>query len=224
MLFVLAWTWWAWKKQHCQQNTLSTAGSMHPAAVTAGATAALDPITSLLLTVIPTHANSGSSSNAVLGTWAVVLQAALYEGLLGVSSLRLLGGRCWLWLLLWEAWVAWIASNLLTSSSRLVTSRGPADRLCSSSSARKQLAQTGFGTSSKRGSWVERLPLPGAGARSAAATADNSSVAAASSGSGSGNATSGSAHGVLFALLNCTGLGALHLGLPVVLAAVGLWR
>lgn len=231
MLMVLAWTSWAWRKQQ-QHSTLSTAGSSsastHPAAVTAGTPVSIDPIISLLLAAVPKHTSS-SSNSAVLGSWAVVLQAALYEGLLGSVGLRLLGGRWWLWLLLWEAWLAWVASNLLSDSSnissRTAVSRSAAEVLRADGSSRKQqLSQTTLSISSKRGSWVERLPLPSAGASGAVATAGGGSIAEASGSCMIGSAASSSTDGVLPVMLQRMGLAVLHLGLPVVLAAAGLWR
>lgn len=177
----------------------------------------LDPVISLLLTAVPT--NSSSSDSSVLASWAVVLQAALYEGILGCVLLRMLGGRWWLWLLHWEGWLAWLAVSFLTTTPSS-SSIGSRQQELLSSSGRKQQAQAESTVLSRKGFWVDKLPLPRAGSTATAAEGPGAVAAGTTS---QGDKSRRDAGSVVEVLMQRAMIAGLHLGVPVVLAGAGLW-
>lgn len=253
------WTMWARKQQQHRNISTITAPyyTMHqPMAASSAAAAAshaglvtsaapFDPIISLLLAAVPagwggSAGGIGHSSRhfAQLPGWAVVFQAALYEGCVGCLVLRLLSGRWWLWLLLWEGWLGWLCSRfLICDSTSTVAAVGKAQ-------STELLAQTArANTQQLKGEqqvfWVDRLPVrvssrsgntadpaartaTTAGGRVAAGTASSYDQMAGGSSNGCVGDKSGRGSTTEL-LLRHAGLAMLQLGLPVVLAAGGLW-
>jgi hypothetical protein len=204
---------------------------------------------------------------------AAVLQAGLYEGAAGWLVLALLNGRHWLWLVLWELWLMWLAGSCLSSSSNSTASSSSgcsaSGRACgtvvratqmnssSSSSSSMPSWKRLFGASAsnaigagaahapesstagqgqpraRQGFWVDSLPLPRAASKllpfgspqapNAAAAAAAAANTSSSNSGGSSDSIGSSGSGVVSVLLHRAGLALLHLGLPVVLAAAGLW-
>jgi hypothetical protein len=267
MGFILLFFWTSWARKQQQHRNISTSTAsyytMHqPMGASAAAAAAVagvshagpvalaapcDPIISLLLAAIPaawggSSSVSGSSQRtcAQLPGWAVILQAALYEGCVGCVVLQLLSGRSWLWLLLWEGWLGWLCSRFLVSDS---TSTCTAAAVGKAQSTAVSAPSTRANTQQLKGEqqvfWVDRLPvrvlsrsINGAEPATRAATTSGGHVAAgtvSSNGSMLGSSSKDCADGrggngsTAELLLRHAGLAMLQLGLPVVLAAGGLW-
>lgn len=199
----------------------------HAAACTPHGSVSTDPIITLLLAALPVgRGAAGSSGVAHSGTstsWACLLQAALYEGVLGCTVLMLLHGRWWAWLVAWEGWLAWQGTLWLSNTTTSNDSHNRSSKLMhrlwggSDSGISSKLINTAASARPNEGCWwVDTLPLPAATSASTGADA-----AVASSAGGTIDRRSSS---MLQLLLHRAGLALLHLGLPVVLAAAGLWR
>lgn len=173
---------------------------------------------SLLLAAVPSGPDNSSSSSSKLSAWTAVLQAAVYEGALGGVSLLLLSGRWSLWLLLWEVWLAWVFYGCCYSTSRTPwsvssSSSSGAAAVQAGTDSRNTLQGSGIEGSvavQQEPCWLQQLPLPVVSTATAAVAAPVGEPAAAS-------------RGQLQVVVQHVFLALLHLLLPVVLAAAGLW-
>jgi hypothetical protein len=199
------------------------------------------PVNSVQTNSSNNSSGGSGSSRGCVSSWASLLQAGLYEGLLGCTAVRLLGGRWGCWLLLWEGWLIWLAWQLLLSGTSSDTSSISSSRgQCSSAVQCSSNSQAGSRGSScgkitqctvcgaavdgsapqadcsraqatkQDSSWLDHLPLPYTWGGSACKEGY----------SGVNGSISSQLHPVVWLL----GLALLHVGLPVLLAAAGLWR
>jgi hypothetical protein len=103
---LVLWLVWAWGQR---STSAAAANSKHGTAI---AMPAKDPFISLLLAALPLSAEQQSMA-------AVLLPAALYEGLLGTAAVTLMLGRWAAWLLLWELWLCCCCMNCRCRSTGL---------------------------------------------------------------------------------------------------------
>uniref|UniRef100_A0A383WFS8 Uncharacterized protein n=1 Tax=Tetradesmus obliquus TaxID=3088 RepID=A0A383WFS8_TETOB len=138
---LVLWTVWAWGQRSSAAAAAAATSSMHATATLPAA----DPFISLLLAALPLTAEQ-------LPMAAVLLPAALYEGLLGVAAVVLISGRWVAWLLLWMLWL-WCCSINCSSSRRLQDTAAHlgqvhGTQLAHSQQQQQQLAQKKLGCSS----------------------------------------------------------------------------
>lgn len=225
---LLAWSSFAWRRQQQYCSSLGAAAPGAAAAFKTHSGACSDPLITLLLAAVPVDPTSGGSSSSRLSSWAAVLQAGLYEGAVGATALILLGGRWCLWLLLWEAWVAWVSACMFPSTSTNSSSTAPAAAPTSSMQKAESasLPQDGrpssenLSTRANLACWTDELQVPPGFAVTAAAAATNTAAAVGAAAPG---VHAGRLSGMHMVVNQHTGLAVLHLVLPVVLAAAGLW-
>jgi hypothetical protein len=93
---LVLWSTWAWGQRSVSAAAVANTNSKLGAGP--AATTAADPFISLLLAALPLTAEQHAMA-------AILLPAALYEGLFGAAAVALLSGRWVAWLLLWETWL-----------------------------------------------------------------------------------------------------------------------